>query len=72
MWVAGEGRLRITADTQRLRPEKSEVERLLADNTLARTLLLWEPRYSLEEGLAKTIEWMQAHRDQYQPDVYTV
>ena len=60
----------IESDEQRVRPDKSEIERLLADNTLARTLLGWEPVVSLEEGLKRTIEWMRQHLERYRPDVY--
>jgi len=63
---------RIECDEQRLRPEKSEVERLLADNRLARTLLDWQPAVSLEDGLLKTIEWMKEHMLRYRPGVYVV
>ncbi len=64
--------LEIDLDRQRLRPEKSEVERLLADNTLARQILAWEPKVTLEQGLQQTIEWMRHHTDDYRPDSYTV
>jgi NAD dependent epimerase/dehydratase len=47
----------IESDSARLRPEASEVMRLLSDNTRARALLGWSPRISLEEGLARTIAW---------------
>ncbi|MEI8305733.1 MAG: SDR family NAD(P)-dependent oxidoreductase [Chloroflexales bacterium] len=60
----------IQSEQQRLRPEKSEVERLLADNTLARRLLGWEPTVSLEEGLGHTLEWMRQHLERYRPGVY--
>ena len=54
--------IEILTDTQRLRPEKSEVERLWADNTKAKKLLEWEPKYGgpdgFRRGLAKTIEWI--------------
>ena len=61
---------RIETDSQRLRPAGSEVERLLADNTKARTLLGWEPRVSLEDGLARTIEWLRANRHWYRTGSY--
>ncbi|OGV74898.1 MAG: NAD-dependent dehydratase [Lentisphaerae bacterium RIFOXYB12_FULL_65_16] len=51
----------IECEAQRVRPEASEVERLLADNTLARTLLGWTPQVSLEDGLQRTIAWFQDH-----------
>jgi nucleoside-diphosphate-sugar epimerase len=52
---------------RRNRPSQSEVECLLADNTLARTLLGWKPRVSLEEGLKPTIEWTQKNLERYRP-----
>ncbi|MDY6876670.1 MAG: GDP-mannose 4,6-dehydratase [Chloroflexota bacterium] len=64
--------LTIKSDEQRVRPEKSEVERLLADNTLARTLLGWSPVVTLKEGLEHTIEWMRQHLERYRPDVYVL
>lgn len=60
----------IEGDQQRVRPEGGEVERLLADNTLARTLLGWEPRIGLEEGLILTIEWVNKNLEKYRPGDY--
>jgi NAD dependent epimerase/dehydratase len=57
---------------ERQRPEASEVERLLADNTLARELLGWEPKITLEEGLQRTIDWMRQHLERYRPGVYSL
>ena len=62
----------IESEEQRARPDNSEVERLLADNTLARTILGWEPGTTLEEGLKQTIAWLRLHLNRYQPDVYTI
>jgi dTDP-glucose 4,6-dehydratase len=62
----------VETDEQRLRPEGSEVDRLLADTTLARNLLGWEPAVDLETGLRRTIDWMREHQDRYRPGVYTV
>ncbi len=45
---------------ERLRPEKSEVERLLSDNSRARELTGWTPRVSLREGLERTVEWFSS------------
>lgn len=44
-------------DEQRLRPSKSEVFRLLGDNTKIKQLTDWQPAYSLRDGLAETIKW---------------
>jgi len=62
----------IKGDERRVRPTESEVQRLVADNALARKLLGWEPTISLEEGLERTIEWVQQHLGRYRPDVYTI
>lgn len=62
----------IEGDAARTRPEGSEVDRLLADNTLARELLSWAPEVTLEQGLATTIEWISANRDAYRTGHYAV
>lgn len=64
--------VKVESDEARLRPDASEVERLLADNTKARRLLDWEPRVTLEDGLGRTIEWIAAHMERYRPGVYVV
>lgn len=60
----------IEVDEQRLRPEKSEVERLCGDATLARQRLGWEPVVDLDEGLERTIEWLRTNLSLYSPDHY--
>jgi dTDP-glucose 4,6-dehydratase len=62
----------VESEAARLRPEKSEVNRLLADHTLATELMGWTPRVSLEEGLEKTIVWIRDNLDRYRPNEYTV
>ncbi len=62
----------IRSEEQRLRPEKSEVNRLLADHSRATEVLGWRPKVCLEEGLQKTIEWLRNHFHEYRTDVYTV
>ena len=52
-------------DDRRVRPEKSEVERLICDNSKAKELLAWEPRISLEDGLKRTIAWFEKNREKY-------
>jgi NAD dependent epimerase/dehydratase len=64
--------LPIICEDQRVRPDKSEVERLCADNRVARELLGWEPRVTLEEGLRRTIAWLQENNERYKPGVYAV
>lgn len=62
----------ITVDQVRVRPEKSEVERLLCDNTKARQLMGWEPRYTLEAGLSETITWFREYGGRYKAHEYNV
>lgn len=64
--------LPIETEVERVRPVKSEVERLCADNSKARELLGWEPRFTLEQGVAATIEWMRENNERYRPGVYTI
>jgi nucleoside-diphosphate-sugar epimerase len=62
--------VKIVTSPERLRPEKSEVLRLISDNRLARESLGWSPEVGLDEGLEKTIEWIAKNLDRYQPDQY--
>ncbi|NDZ14513.1 NAD-dependent dehydratase [Variovorax sp. WS11] len=50
---------RIITDDQRLRPDASEVFRLMGDNTLITSLTQWRPQYELEDGLRATIDWFK-------------
>ena len=62
----------LATEAARMRPEKSEVERLLADATLAQNLLGWTPRVSLEEGLEMTIQWIQENMSDFRVGHYVV
>ncbi len=64
--------LEIEVDSERLRPQKSEVTRLLSDNRLARELLGWVPQINLREGLTRTIEWISEHKQYYQSTQYQI
>ncbi|MDE6207618.1 MAG: NAD-dependent 4,6-dehydratase LegB [Muribaculaceae bacterium] len=59
-------------DAERLRPAKSEVNRLCGDNSLITSLTDWRPRVSIEEGLARTIEWFCRPENlaKYKTDIY--
>lgn len=64
----------IITDDQRLRPEKSEVERLLGSNEKICQLTEWQPRYSFAEGIARTVEWFRVPENlaRYKPDIYNL
>jgi NAD dependent epimerase/dehydratase len=62
----------VESDQTRIRPDGSEVERLLADASLANKELGWKPEVDLEEGLKRTIAWIQANQERFRPDVYTL
>ena len=64
--------LPIVQDDERARPQTSEVDRLCADSAKAREVLDWQPRYSLKEGLTRTIEWIEMNLEGYRPGVYAV
>lgn len=63
---------KIICDEGRLRPEKSEVNRLLGANAKIKELTAWEPRFTFEEGLAATISFLREHLAQYKPDIYNI
>ncbi len=63
-------KIEIKQDKQRLRPEKSEVERLCCDNTKIKNLTNWQSHYSLEEGLKETINWFSENYKFYKPEIY--
>jgi dTDP-glucose 4,6-dehydratase len=62
----------VEEDTIRVRPENSEVERLLCNNTKLISNTNWKPDYNLETGLLETIEWLKANIDLYKVDIYNV
>ncbi len=62
----------IICDEQRLRPEKSEVNRLLGCNAKIRELTKWQPMYTLEQGLAETIIFLRNNMEKYKTDIYNV
>ena len=62
--------IEIESEDKRLRPQGSEVERLLANSMLAQTMLGWQPKVSLEEGLVRTIAWIKDNLDFYRGNTY--
>lgn len=64
----------IVTDSQRIRPEKSEVNRLMGSNKLIRELTTWAPRHNLQQGLKETIEWFRNKENLklYKEEIYNV
>ncbi|HBL36208.1 MAG TPA: NAD-dependent dehydratase, partial [Firmicutes bacterium] len=65
-------RARIICDEQRLRPEKSEVQRLMGSNAKIKALTGWAPRYTLKEGLKETIQFLRDNLERYKTEIYNV
>jgi NAD dependent epimerase/dehydratase len=64
--------LRVAEEDQRLRPDASEVMRLVADSTFAKQAIGWTPRVSFEDGLERTIHWMEQNATKYRPERYAL
>ena len=67
-----ESAARIVCETKRVRPEKSEVFKLICDNRKARRLLGWGPKHTLETGLKATVAHVSARRADYKDALYIV
>lgn len=61
-----ETEIKIISTDDRKRPENSEVQRLLSNNSLAKELLGWTPAVSLTDGLSRTIDWLKHNQDAYE------
>lgn len=70
--------IELLTDDQRIRPDKSEVERLWADNSKARELAGWQPEYGgkqgFKRGLAETVEWFTDPENliKYKANIYNL
>lgn len=62
----------IICDEQRIRPEGSEVNRLWADNTKIKQLTDWTPKYSIDNGLEETVNWIRDNLQYFKTDIYNV
>lgn len=65
-------KIKIIRENIRLRPEKSEVMRLLGCNKKIKTLTGWKPKHTLDQGLKETITWIQENLHHYKPEIYNV
>ena len=66
--------VKFITDEQRIRPENSEVHRLWCDNSKIKALTGFEPKFSIREGLEKTVEWFSDQRNlsKYKAGIYNV
>jgi len=64
--------IEIVQEQQRMRPKKSEVERLFCDNSKICELTGWSPQTDLRLGIGKTIEWLKEHKNSYKSELYNV
>lgn len=62
----------IVCEEERLRPEKSEVNRLLGSNEKIMRLTNWQPKYTFAQGIEETIGWMRNHMEAYKADIYNI
>ena len=62
----------IVEDIERVRPQKSEVFKLICDNRKAKELLQWEPKVTLKEGLVQTVDFIRKNSSRYNSDQYVV
>lgn len=65
-------RLKVEMDKSRIRPESSEVLKLLSDNSLCRRLTSWNPRFTLRRGLQKVIQYVEGNLDRYKVNNYNI
>ena len=63
-------KIKIITDKKRLRPDKSEVSRLVCDNSKIKKFTNWEPKYNLEQGLKETIDWLEKNKKLFKFDIY--
>ena len=65
-------KVRIVCDEQRIRPENSEVNRLLGSNEKIKRLTNWSPKYTFEQGIAETIDWIRNNMGVYKTELYNL
>ena len=64
--------VKIITDNERVRPDKSEVDRLFCDNAKIKEATGWQPAYALSQGLRETVEWFKQRQGLYKPGIYNV
>ena len=62
----------IESEEERVRPSRSEVNKLICNNQKAKELIGWKPKVSLDEGLEKTINWFKENLNEYKSKLYNI
>ena len=65
-------KVKIKVEKKRIRPVKSEVDKLLCDFKKIKKEVLWEPKIDLLKGIKKTYSWFQKNKDEYDNNVYNI
>ncbi len=65
-------KIKIVLDKKRIRPDASEVKRLICNNAKLLKYTSWKSNYTLESGLEETIKWMESNIHHYKPELYNI
>ncbi len=63
-------KVQIVLDKKRIRPSKSEVDRLKCDNSKLKNNTNWTPKYDLDKGLKETLEWLDENKKLFKHNIY--
>jgi nucleoside-diphosphate-sugar epimerase len=70
--ILGKKGVKVVAEDSRIRPNQSEVWALKANNTRLREVTGWQPKFSYEEGIKTTIDWIREHMGNYKVGRYSI
>ena len=63
-------KIKIITDEDRIRPSKSEVDRLLCDNSKIKKFTNWKPKFNLDSGLKETLDWINQNKKLFKYEIY--
>lgn len=64
--------IRTKNDKKRIRPDKSEVNKLICKNRKLMKVTDWRPEYNIQKGLKETIIWFKENIGKFKPDIYNI
>jgi len=67
-----DAKITISGKNERIRPENSEVNRLLCNNSKIKSKTNWKPEYNLEKGIVETIAWLKDNKELYKSHIYNI